>query len=213
MERRGNNYVDCQITPAGAPWHSPCLASCICIQAQNPQNGDWPNYGNDPGGMRYSTLTQINRETVAKLKVAWAFHTGDIADGNDGYKRSGFETTPILVDGTLFLTTPFNRVIALDPATGTQRWAYDPNIDRSLDYGDGLINRGVATWLDSSKSPDATMPTQNIRSNPRCPADRPRCGDRQTLHRLRRSWPSQSSQCSGIRDSTVSASIIKAGTT
>ena len=129
------------------------LALLGAVQAQNSQNGDWPNYGNDPGGMRYSTLTQINRDTVAKLKVAWVFHTGDIADGKDGYKRSGFETTPILVDGTLYLTTPFNRVIALDPATGRQRWAYDPHIDRSLDYGDGLVNRGVATWLDSSKSP------------------------------------------------------------
>ena len=61
-------------------------------------------------------------------------------------KRSGFETTPILVDGTLFLTTPFNRVIALDPETGTQRWAYDPKTKLSWNYGDGLINRGVAVW-------------------------------------------------------------------
>ena len=130
------------------------LDSVFCVLAQNSENDDWPNYGNDPGGMRYSTLTQINRDTVAKLKVAWVFHTGDIADGSDGYKRSGFETTPILVDGTLYLTTPFNRVIALDPATGMQRWTYDPHIDRSLDYGDGLINRGVTTWLDSSRSLD-----------------------------------------------------------
>ena len=69
---------------------------------------------------------------------------------HDGRKRSGFETTPILVDGRLYLTTPFNRVIALDPATGKQIWSYDPKIDQSLDYGDGLINRGVATWLDPS---------------------------------------------------------------
>ena len=60
--------------------------------------------------------------------------------------RSGFETTPLLIDGTLYLTTPFNRVIALDPETGTQRWAYDPKTDLTLNYGDGLINRGVATW-------------------------------------------------------------------
>lgn len=50
----------------------------------------------------------------------------------------------------LYLITPFNRVIALDPATGKQLWFYDPKIDQSLDYGDGLINRGVATWLDPS---------------------------------------------------------------
>jgi quinoprotein glucose dehydrogenase len=121
--------------------------------AQTARESDWPSYGNDPGGMRYSQLTQVNRDTVSKLKVAWTFHTGDITNGSDGHKRSGFETTPILVDGTLYLTTAFNRAIALDPATGTLRWAYDPEIDRSLDYGDGLINRGVATWLDSAHSP------------------------------------------------------------
>jgi quinoprotein glucose dehydrogenase len=114
---------------------------------------DWPNYGNDAGGMRHSSLAQINRENVAKLKVAWVFHTGDISDGHDGRKRSAFETTPIFVDGRLYLTTPFNRVIALDPATGKQLWAYDLKIDQSLDYGDGLINRGAATWLDPSRRP------------------------------------------------------------
>jgi quinoprotein glucose dehydrogenase len=120
-------------------------------QAQTTGESEWANYGNDPGGMRYSPLTQINRDTVSKLQVAWVFHTGDISDGSNGHKRSGFETTPILVDGTLYLTTPFNRVIALDPVSGRQRWAYDPEIDRSLDYGDGLINRGAATWLDDTR--------------------------------------------------------------
>jgi quinoprotein glucose dehydrogenase len=107
---------------------------------------DWPYYGHDAGGMRYSPLTQINRDNVARLKVAWIFHTGEISDGRGKRKRSGFETTPILIDGTLYLTTPFNRVIALDPETGKQRWAYDPKTKLSWDYGDGLINRGVAIW-------------------------------------------------------------------
>ena len=115
---------------------------------------EWPNYGNDPGGMRYSALAQINRENVSKLKIAWIFHTGDVSDGSGGRKRSGFEATPILVDGTLYFTTPFNRVIALDPETGEQRWAYDPEIDKTLDYGDGLVNRGVSTWLDSARPAD-----------------------------------------------------------
>jgi len=113
--------------------------------------GDWPNYGNDPGGMRHSSLAQITRDNVDTLKVAWVFHTGDISDGKDGRRRSGFETTPLLVDGKLYLTTPFNRVIALDPAIGKQIWAFDPNVDLKLDYGDGLINRGVASWLDPSR--------------------------------------------------------------
>jgi quinoprotein glucose dehydrogenase len=117
---------------------------------------DWAYYGHDAGGMRYSPLTQINRDNVAKLKVAWVFHTSDVSDGSNDIKRSGLETTPILVDGTLFLTTAFNRVIALDPETGKQKWAYDPMIDIAGRYGDGLINRGVATWLDSARAKGKT---------------------------------------------------------
>src|SRR6266446_3198137 len=122
-----------------------CMASAVA-GASEAAADEWPYYGHDAGGMRYSPLAQINRENVSQLKVAWVFHTGDISDGSGGRKRSGFETTPILVDGTLYLTTPFNRVIALDPETGTQRWAYDPKTKLTWDYGDGLINRGVATW-------------------------------------------------------------------
>jgi quinoprotein glucose dehydrogenase len=132
-----------------------CMSATTAIaqQAKAPASDDWPYYGHDAGGMRYSPLRQINRENVSQLKVAWAFHTGDISDGSGGRPRSGFETTPILVDRTLYLTTGFNRVIALDPETGKQRWALDPRIDQTWDFGDGLINRGVATWLDSeSKS-------------------------------------------------------------
>jgi quinoprotein glucose dehydrogenase len=113
---------------------------------------DWAYYGHDAGGTRYSPLTQINRENVAKLKVAWIFHTGDISDGSGRPKRSGLETTPILVDGTLYLTTPFNRVFAVNPETGKQLWVYDPMIELAGNYGDGLINRGVATWLDPSRA-------------------------------------------------------------
>jgi quinoprotein glucose dehydrogenase len=109
---------------------------------------DWPSYGHDPGGMRYSPLSDINRDNVGRLGMAWTFHTGDVSDGGGGRPRSGFQTTPIMVDGTLYLTTPTNQVIALDPERGTQRWRYDPKIDPTWNYGDGLINRGVATWLD-----------------------------------------------------------------
>jgi quinoprotein glucose dehydrogenase len=65
----------------------------------------WPTYGHDPGGMRYSPLAEINRDNVSKLKVAWVFHTGDVQNSPDGSKRSGFETTPILVGGMLYITT------------------------------------------------------------------------------------------------------------
>ena len=114
-------------------------------------NGDWAYVGHDAGGMRYSPLKQINVDNVKNLRVAWTYHVGDISDGKGFARRSGFETTPILVDGTLFLTTPFNRVIALDPETGKEKWTFDPMVDIVAGYGDGLINRGVATWLDSKR--------------------------------------------------------------
>ncbi|HEX3363576.1 pyrroloquinoline quinone-dependent dehydrogenase [Phenylobacterium sp.] len=111
---------------------------------------EWGAYGRDPGGTRFSPLTQISTANVANLKPAWTFHTGDISDGKikGGGPRSGFETTPLMLDGRLYLTTPFNRVIALNPATGQQLWAYDPKLDRAQPYGDGLINRGLAAWRD-----------------------------------------------------------------
>jgi quinoprotein glucose dehydrogenase len=131
------------------------IVLALGFQATRPPDGEWPVYGHDAGGMRYSPLTQITRENVSSLAVAWTFHTGDIADGKDGGPRSGFETTPLVVDGTMYLTTGFNRVIALDPATGARKWAYDPLLERQNDYGDGLINRGVATWLDETRAAGA----------------------------------------------------------
>jgi len=140
------------------------LIVCACVVPATDSNAaatsavaaanEWPYYGHDPGGMRYSPLTQVNRDTVSQLKIAWVFHTGDVSDGKHGSKRSGFETTPLVVDGTMYLTTPFNRIIALNPETGVQKWAYDPKIERKWDYGDGLINRGVAMWTDRSSAPD-----------------------------------------------------------
>ena len=116
-----------------------------------PSADDWPVYGHDTSSSRYSPLTDITRENVGQLKVAWTYHTGDLSDGKGQRRRSGFETTPIVVDGTLYLTTGFNRVIALDPASGAERWSYDPRTVLNAAYGDGLINRGVATWLDSTR--------------------------------------------------------------
>jgi quinoprotein glucose dehydrogenase len=76
---------------------------------------EWPYYGGDAGGGRYSRLGEINRSNVARLKIAWEYHTGDVSDGSDGRRKSAFETTPVVADGMMYLTTPFNRVVALDP--------------------------------------------------------------------------------------------------
>ena len=76
---------------------------------------DWPEYGGDKGGLKWSPLTQVTRENVGALQVAWTYHHGDVSDGTQGMTRSSFNATPIVVDDALFFCTGFNRVIALDP--------------------------------------------------------------------------------------------------
>jgi quinoprotein glucose dehydrogenase len=112
---------------------------------------EWPYYGGDAGGSRYSPLAEINRSNVAELRIAWEYHTGDVSDGSGGRRKSAFEATPIVVDGTMYVSTPFNRVIALDPRTGTEKWSFDPKIDLRGPYSEGLINRGVTLWSDRSR--------------------------------------------------------------
>src|SRR5215471_16813315 len=132
-----------------------CLASLLLFGQGQKRGGsrDWPCYGGDPGGTRYSNLAQINRTNVAKLKIAWIYHTGDVSDATKYPRKSAFECTPILVDGTLYLTTAFNRVVALDPASGRERWSFDPKIDLGVKYSEGLMNRGVSSWFDSRVKP------------------------------------------------------------
>ncbi|SRR5579871_632366 len=113
---------------------------------------DWPYYGGDPGGSRYARLVEINKGNVARLRIAWEYHTGDVSDGSGNRRKSAFEGTPIVADGTMYLTTPFNRVIALDPETGQERWSFDPKIDLQAPYSEGLINRGVTPWTDSGRA-------------------------------------------------------------
>lgn len=115
---------------------------------------DWSIYGADAGGTRYSPLKQISRQNVAQLHAAWTYHTGALQPVTELNQKAAFEATPILIEGTLYLTTPFNQVIALDPATGAARWTYDPKVDRSHDYSE-VSSRGVAAWTDPQAAADA----------------------------------------------------------
>ncbi len=108
------------------------------------ERGDWPVYGHDPGGQRFSPLTQIDRSNVSKLKVAWIFRTGDAYQPH-GSKPTAFETTPLYIEGTLYVGTPLGKVHAVDPVSGHERWSYDPKINKDAGYGD-YSHRGVAAW-------------------------------------------------------------------
>jgi quinoprotein glucose dehydrogenase len=113
----------------------------------------WPTYGGDATGERYSAATTITRDNVRLLAQAWTFHTGDQPHAS-GHGAS-FEDTPILADGKLLVCTPSDRVIALDPLTGRQDWAFDPKLSASLKPANDFVCRGVAVWHDSSAAPDA----------------------------------------------------------
>jgi quinoprotein glucose dehydrogenase len=130
------------------------VAGAVVVGGQRPADGDWPAYGRDPGGARFSPLTEITRDNVGRIAVAWRYRTGESDPRFATSNETSLEVTPILVDGTLYLSTPLGRVMALDPATGTERWAFDPEIDRKVRYGD-FTNRGVATWLDAAAAADA----------------------------------------------------------
>ncbi len=110
---------------------------------------EWSAYGHDSGGSKYSPLAAIDRNNVQQLKVAWTFHTGDLYRPKKG-RPTALETTPLFIGNTLFISTPLGRVVALDPETGTQKWSYDPKIDRDAGYGD-FANRGVAAWFDKER--------------------------------------------------------------
>jgi quinoprotein glucose dehydrogenase len=120
--------------------------------AQPAPDSSWPHYGNDPGGMRYSPLTQIDRGNVSRLQVAWTYRTGALEVKTDLNRRAAFEATPVLVDGKLFLSTPYSHVIALDPKSGVKLWEYDPRLDLSHSYS-VVTSRGVSAWRDASRSP------------------------------------------------------------
>jgi quinoprotein glucose dehydrogenase len=113
--------------------------------AQSTPDSGWPTYGNDPGGTRYATARQINRSNVARLRLAWTYRTGALDPETDLRQKASFESTPILVEGRLFLSTPYDHVIALDPATGKRVWEYDPGVNLSKDYSE-VSSRGVSAW-------------------------------------------------------------------
>jgi len=116
---------------------------------------DWPTYGNDAGGLKYSSLADINRGNVAKLEIAFTWNTNEsnipASEGQKPARPGQFQATPLAIHDTLFFSTPFNRVIALDANTGREYWAFDPQPWKTYGQpsnGTGFVHRGVATWTN-----------------------------------------------------------------
>jgi len=110
----------------------------------------WTHYGGDQEGTRFVDLDQINTDNVDDLEIAWEYHTGDLENRPNAIHRSAFEGTPIINNGNLVFCTPFNEIIALNPATGEQRWRYDAQIPTDYGPANQFVCRGVTPWVDAN---------------------------------------------------------------
>ena len=110
-------------------------------------SGEWPSWGRDPGGQRFSPIGQINKNNAGELRRAWVHHTGEISDGTRNPTRTAYECTPLMAGGLLYVTTPYNRLLALNPETGQEVWEFDPKLDLSKRYN-LWASRGCACWSD-----------------------------------------------------------------
>ena len=126
----------------------------FAVSTQRPQEIAWPANGRDLEGTRYLPASEITRDNVGRLQVAWTYRTGEADAPFKTKKPAAFEATPLVVDGVMYIGTPLGRAIALDAATGRELWIFDPKIARDVTYGD-FASRGVSTWLDESASRDA----------------------------------------------------------
>ncbi|MDP9203627.1 MAG: PQQ-binding-like beta-propeller repeat protein [Gemmatimonadota bacterium] len=113
------------------------LGTVLSAQEQDTSKRDWPAYGGDPAGTRYSPLTQINRSNVGRLQVAWQFDPGESPP------NGRFQAQPIVVNGILYSVTPASGVVALDGATGKLKWSWNP--------GDRTSVRGLTYWTDGKE--------------------------------------------------------------
>ena len=133
-------------------WPLALALSLVAAAPSSPQV-EWLYYGGDPGGMKYSPLTDVNANTVARLRVAWQWSHWETP--LEQYKTSPgfFESTPLMIDGVLYVTTPYNSIAALDAETGVERWRFDGEGYKlgQLLSASGWKLRGTAFWRDGGK--------------------------------------------------------------
>ena len=120
------------------------------------ENDDWRSYGKDSGGGHYSKASEITPENVHLLEQAWVHRSGDYQSGANTRGKiapeiqTSFQATPLLVNETLYYCTPFNRVFALNPETGEEKWVFDPQVNPA---GRPLKTcRSLSSWEDPNKN-------------------------------------------------------------
>ena len=137
------------------------ISSAIILASSviNANAQDWPSYGGDNGSSKYSPLDQINAENVDQLEIVWEWLSLDnatvasnLADGNNRAVPAGYKATPLVVDGIMYVSTSFGRVVALDAANGELRWSFDTRAwEAGRPMNLGYNTRGVAYWARGDK--------------------------------------------------------------
>jgi len=133
-----------------------CLGASVAGSAFS---ADWPSYGGDNGSQKYSTLDQINASNVADLVTAWSWESPDnatvadnIAQQNYRAVPAGFKATPIVIEGVMYVPSSFGRVVALDAASGEEKWVFDTEAWSSGRPANlGYNSRGVGYWSSEDK--------------------------------------------------------------
>lgn len=131
---------------------SVALVLAGCSTAVNKADSEWISYGGDPGGMRYAAADQINRDNVAQLEQAWSYRTGAGEKVPQGtFVFHSLHATPLLTPveagQSIVFCSDFNRIIALDPVTGAERWVFDPQVN--IEPFGQYKCRGVSIWHDT----------------------------------------------------------------
>ncbi len=125
-----------------------CLVAMVLVAAA-PAVADqpvWGTFNGDLAATKFSDAATLTPESIPALERAWEVRTGDVSDGSGDVPATVWSATPIYANETLYLGTPFYRILALDPATGAERWSYDAKSTLEALTQPALKNRGVAYW-------------------------------------------------------------------
>jgi quinoprotein glucose dehydrogenase len=126
--------------------------SMLAAQSTASRQVEWPSVGGDPGNAKYSQLADINIDNVPRLHIAWQWQHGEGRRDDYNTVAGNFETTPLMVDGVLYVTTPYNNVAAVDATTGHELWRFDGEAYKLGQIpGTGFKHRGAAVWRDGSR--------------------------------------------------------------
>lgn len=117
----------------------------------------WDAFGGNQQAQKYSTATQITPENVKNLKRAWSIHTGDVSSGP---RSTTWGATPLFVNNTVYVGTPWYRIVAVEPDTGKTKWTYASGGSDGPPENQGLKNRGVAYW--AATMPQSGQPCQKM---------------------------------------------------